>query len=157
MDSLLESIGEELSKEEPEELEKQWCQLEEEVEAEQLPTAPLIKQMTVTILQGFYALLHNTLDYMEEMDPDYEWLGLKRCRVLDELSCYEHLLHEKRRASMQSTLDSWVKKKNPPTLKLLPPTSLTPATSLSQGPPQAAIPFLPFRRRCSCCGHRHLM
>ena len=42
MDSLLESIVEEL-----EDLEKQRRQLEEEVEAEQHPTAPQMKQMTV--------------------------------------------------------------------------------------------------------------
>ena len=39
-DSLLETIGEELSTKELDKLEKQWCQLEEEVEAEQHPTAP---------------------------------------------------------------------------------------------------------------------
>ena len=39
VDSLLETIGEELSKEELDELEKQRRQLEEEVEAEQHPMA----------------------------------------------------------------------------------------------------------------------
>ena len=53
MDSLLESIGEELSMEELEELEKQHYQLEEEVEAEQHPTAPPTKQLMVPILQLF--------------------------------------------------------------------------------------------------------
>ena len=81
------------------------------MEAEQHPTVPQPKQMTVKILQGFYRLLQKTLDYMEEMDPDYEQSGLKRRRVLEELSCYEHLLYKKRKAVMQSTLDSWFKKK----------------------------------------------
>ena len=111
VDLLLESIGEGLSTEKLKGLEKQRHQLEEEVEAEQHPMVPHPKQMTVKILQGFYRLLKKTFDYMEEMDPDYEWLGLKRHRVLEELSCYEHLLYEKRKTVMQSTLDSWFKKK----------------------------------------------
>ena len=62
MDSLLESISEELLTEELEDLEKQRRQLEEEVEAEQHPTAQQTKQMTVEILQGFYTLLNKTLE-----------------------------------------------------------------------------------------------
>ena len=58
VDSLLESMDEELSLEELDELEKQQCQLEEEVEAEQHPTVPPMKKMTVKILQGFYRLLN---------------------------------------------------------------------------------------------------
>ena len=46
VDSLLELIGEELSMEELDKLEKQWqwCQLKEEVKAEQHPTAPVTKK-----------------------------------------------------------------------------------------------------------------
>ena len=55
VDSLLETIGEELSKEDLDELEKQRRRLEEEVEAEQHPTAPsTTKHLTVKILQCFF-------------------------------------------------------------------------------------------------------
>ena len=60
VDSLLELIGEEL-----EELQKQRHQLEEEVEAEQHPTAPPTKQLTLPILQCFFRMLNDTLDYLE--------------------------------------------------------------------------------------------
>ena len=66
------------------------------MEAEQHPTAPQPKQMAVKILQDFYGLLNQALDYME-MDPDNERVGLVRRRMLAEASCYEHLLCEKRR------------------------------------------------------------
>ena len=131
MGSLLESIGKELLTEELDELEKQWCQLEEEVDAEQHPTAPVTKKMTVKILQGFFGLLNQVLDYIEEMDPDYERAGLTRRRMLTEAAHYEQLLYEKRRKAMQSTLDSSFKRKN--SQRLLPATSLSPA------PPLAAI------------------
>ena len=56
IDSLLETIGEELSTEDLDELEKQQCQLEE-VEAEQHPTTPLMaKQLMVKILQCYEML-----------------------------------------------------------------------------------------------------
>ena len=42
------------------------------MEAEQHPTAQQLEQMTVKILQGFYGLLNQVLDYMVEMDPDNE-------------------------------------------------------------------------------------
>ena len=62
---LLETISEELSTEELDELEKQWRQLEEEVEAQQQPLAPsTTKQLMVNILQCFYAKLSDTTDYL---------------------------------------------------------------------------------------------
>ena len=63
VDSLLELIGEELSTEELEDLEKQRRQLEK-VEAEQRPMAPVMKAMTIKILQGFYMLFNQTMDYI---------------------------------------------------------------------------------------------
>ena len=76
VNSLLETIGEELSTEDLDELEKQRRQLEE-VEAEQHPTAPsTTKQLTVKILQHFYKRLNDVMDYLEKVDPDIEWAGL---------------------------------------------------------------------------------
>ena len=105
VDSLLESIGKELSTEEMEDLEKQRCQLEEDVEAEQHPTAPMTKQMTIEILQGLQLLLNQTMDYMENMDSDYEKAGLNRQRVMANLAHYKDL-KQKRKKPKQSTLDS---------------------------------------------------
>ena len=65
--------------------------------AKQHPMAP--PKMTVKILQGFFGLLNQKLDYIE-MDPDYEWAGLTRHRMLAEAAHYEHLLYEKRREAM---------------------------------------------------------
>ena len=152
MDSLLESIGEELLTEELEELEKQWRQLEEEVEAEQHPTVPQSKQMTVKILQSFYGLLNQVLDYMEEMDPENERVGLVRRR---------HLVMRRGRQQCSPPSIAGLRR-NPPTLRLLPPTSLipakspTPAMNLSPAPPKVATPALMFLRHC-CCRHRRLM
>ena len=111
VDSLLESISEELSTEELEDLETKRRQLEEEVEPEQYPTAPQPKQMTVTILQGFYGLLQKTLDYIRRWTQTMNGRDLRGNRVFKELSCYEHLLYEKRKAAMKSYLNSWFKKK----------------------------------------------
>ena len=75
VDSLLETISEELSTEELDEWEKQQqrCQMEEEVKAQQQPPAPsTTKQLTVKILQRFYGMLNQAMDYLEEVDPDVE-------------------------------------------------------------------------------------
>ena len=82
------------------------------MEAEQYPTASMTKQMTIKILQGFYTLLNKTLEYKEEMDPDYERSGVTRRRMLAAASHCEQMLYEKRRKTMQSTLDRFFKKKS---------------------------------------------
>ena len=105
VNSLLKSIGEELSTEELNKLEKQRCQLKEVVEVEQHPMAPLTKQLTKKILQCFLGITNQGLDYLEEVEHDYEWAGLTRCRVMDNLARYEQLLYEKRREATQATLD----------------------------------------------------
>ena len=135
MKSLLESINKELTTEDLDHLEKQRRQLEEEVEAGQQPTAPQTKEMTIEILQ----------DYMENMALNFEGYGLKRWQVMEVMAYYEDLLSEKRKKAISG-------RKNHSSLRLLPPTSL------SQGPPQAAIPALMFscHHRHRCCCHRHL-
>ena len=82
-------------------------QLEEEAEAEQHPTEPLTKQMIIDILQAFHSLLNQTMDYMGNIDPDYERAGLNRRRVMAVPAYYEDLLQEKSKKAMQSTLDSF--------------------------------------------------
>ena len=84
IDSLLESIGEELD-----ELEKQRRLLEKEVEAEQHPTAPVTKTLTLSILQHFFGTLNDTLNYLEEVDLDYEQAGLTRHKMLANAAHYE--------------------------------------------------------------------
>ena len=112
--SLPETIGEELSTEDLEELDKQRRQFEEEVEAEQHPTAPLTKQLTFKILQRLLGIMNQGLDYLEEVDPDYERAGLTRCRVMVNLAHYVQLLYEKRREAMQATLDAFFRKASLP-------------------------------------------
>ena len=107
VDSLLETIGKELSTEDLDELEKQWRQLEE-VEAEQHPTAPsTTKQSMVKILQRFDGMLNDVMDYLEEADPDVEWGRLSRSKMMADLAHYEHLLYEKRREATQAALDAF--------------------------------------------------
>ena len=67
--------------------------------------------MTVKILQGFFGLLNQALDYMEEMDPNYERAGLKRRRMLSKAAHYKQPLYDKRREDMQSSLDSSFRRK----------------------------------------------
>ena len=64
VDSPLESIGEELSTEDLDDLEKQRRQLEEEVEAGQHPATPPRKEMTIEVLQDFFGSVHTMLDKM---------------------------------------------------------------------------------------------
>ena len=70
------------------------------MEAGQQPTAPWTKEMTIDILQGLHGLLHQTMDYMENMDPDFERSGLKRCQLMEIMAYYQGLLSEKRRKAM---------------------------------------------------------
>ena len=112
MDSLLESIGEELSMEDLEDLVKQRCQLEEEVEAGQHPTTPPRKEMTIEVLQDLFGSVHTMLDKMETMDPDFERSGLKRRQILDVVAFYNNLLQKRRRTAMQSILNRFFKKKS---------------------------------------------
>ena len=109
--SLLESISEELSVEELDELEKQWHQLEEEVEAEQHLTAPVTKKLMLLILQHFFGMLNDMLEYLEEVDPDYEQAGLTRRGMLANAAHYEQLLLEKRREATHASLDSYFRRK----------------------------------------------
>ena len=110
VDSLLKSIGEELSMEELDELDQQWRQLEEEVEVEQYPMATLTKQLTMSILQRFFGMLNEALDYLDEVDHDYERAGLTRRRMLANAAHYEQLLHKKRREATQPILDSFFRR-----------------------------------------------
>ena len=78
VESLLESIGEELTTDDLEDLEQQRRRLEEEAEAGQQPETPQRKEMTILLLQEFLASINHSLNLLEEMDPDCERSGLKR-------------------------------------------------------------------------------
>ena len=56
-------------------------------------------------------MLNEALDYLEEVDPDYERAGDTRCRMLANAAHYEQLLHEKRREATQSTLNASFRRK----------------------------------------------
>ena len=64
VESLLKSIGEELTTEDLEDLKQQWRRLEEELEAGQQPQTPQRKEMTITILQELFASMTRSLDLM---------------------------------------------------------------------------------------------
>ena len=112
VDNLLESIGEELSIEDLEDLEKQRHQLEEELEAGQHPTTPPRKEMTIEVLQDFFGSVHTMLDKMETVDLDFERSGLKRRQILDVVAFYDDLLQKRRRTAMESTLNRFFKEKS---------------------------------------------
>ena len=111
VESLLESIGEELTTEDLEDLEQQRSRLEEELEAGQQTEMPQRKEMTIKILQEFFASMTHSLDLMENMDPDCERSGLKRRKIMEVLAFYDDLL-KRRRNAMQTTLDRFFKKKS---------------------------------------------
>ena len=103
VDSLLQTIGEEL--------ENQRRQLEEEVQAEQQPPAPLtMKHLTVNILHRFYAKLSNAMNYLEEVNLNVESAGLARRKVLSDLALYDQMLYEKKREASQAALDVFFSK-----------------------------------------------
>ena len=150
-------ISKELSTEDLDELEKQRRQLEEEVEAEQHPTAPsMTKQLTVKILQCFYGMLNDMMDYLEEVDPDVERAESSRHKVMADLVHYEQLLYEKRREATQATLDVFFSRVSLSeafaAMSLIPAKSLLPVTSLSPACQQAALPSIMFRRH-----HRQML
>ena len=76
VESLLESIGEELTMEDLDNLEQQRRRLEEELEVGQQPEMLQRKEMTIAVLQEFFAMMTRTMDFMENMDPDCERSGL---------------------------------------------------------------------------------
>ena len=136
VDSLLESIGEELD-----ELEKQQHQLGEEVEAEQHPMAPLTtKQLTVIILQRYFGIINQGMDHLEEVDPDFERAGIARRRAMADLAHYKHLLYEKKREATQATLDAFFSRVSLPEVSANeePHTSDEPHTS--EEPPTSEEP-----------------
>ena len=134
IDSLLETIGEELSTEELDELEKQQRQLEE-VEAQQQPRAlSTTKQLIVKILQRFYGMLNQVMDYLEEVDPDIEQTGLSRRKVMSDLAHYEQLLYKRRAEATQATLDAFFSR------ALLPEASASDEPPISDVPPASDKP-----------------
>ena len=46
----------------------------------------MTKQLTEKILQRFYGMLDDEMDYLEEVDPDFEWAGLSRRKVMANLA-----------------------------------------------------------------------
>ena len=73
--------------------------------AEQHPTAPsTTKQLTVKIMQHFYGLINQVMDYLEEVNPDIKWAGLSRRKLMSYMAHYEQLLYKKRREATLATL-----------------------------------------------------
>ena len=112
VESLLESIDEELTTEELDDLEQQRRRLEEEIEAGQHPETPQRKEMTIKLLQEFFSSMNHTLDLMEDMDPDCERSGLKRRKIMEVVAFYDDVLKKKRRTTMQTTLDRFLRKRS---------------------------------------------
>ena len=110
VESLLESIGKELTTEELDDLEQQRRRLEEEIEAGQQPETPQRKEMTIKLLQESFASMSHSLDLMENMDCKRS--GLKRRKIMEVLAFYDDVLKKKRRTAMQTTLDRFFRKKS---------------------------------------------
>ena len=75
--------------------------------------------------------LHQTLEYMENTDPDCEQSGLIKRKILAHAAYYQDLLSQKRRRAMQSTLDRFFKKDKPSSSEA--PTSNEPQSGTSTG------------------------
>ena len=59
-------------------------------------------------------MLNQTMDYLEEIDPNVEQAGLAGCKVAVDLAQYDQLLYEKRRDACQATLDTFFSKASHP-------------------------------------------
>ena len=129
IDSLLETIGEELSTEKLDELEKQRCQLEDQ----QQPAVLSTRHLTVKDRQRFFAIVNQAMDHLEEINPYFEPAGLTRCKVAADLTHYEQILYEKRREATQATLDAFFGKASLPEASASnePPASDEPQPSTS--------------------------
>ena len=102
------------------------------------------------ILQHFYGRLNDVMDYLEEVDPDVEQVGLSRRKVMADLAHYEQLLYDEKREATQATPDAFFLRFLPatsliPVKSLTLATSLLPATSLSPARQQEALPTLILR------------
>ena len=108
---LLESINEELTVEELQELEDQRIHLEEQVEAgakgESSCSSPATKQLTIKNLQEFQRRINSALSFLEDIDPNVERSGLVRRKVSAACSTYDQLLYEKRRDAQQTRIDKF--------------------------------------------------
>ena len=93
VNSLLETIGKELSTEDLNELEKQWRQLEQEVEAQQQPPVLSMIHVMMKGLQCFFTIVNQEMDHLEEIDLDFEQAGLMRHKVAADLAHYEQILY----------------------------------------------------------------
>ena len=110
------------------------------MEAHQQPMAPsTTKHLTVKSLQHLYAMLNETMNHLEEIDPNVKQAGLARRKVAAELAQYDQLLYEKRREACQATLDTFFSKTSH--LRLLP------ATGLSSACQHASLPVSRHRLR----------
>ena len=67
----------------------------------------MTEQLMVKILQRFFGIINQGMGYLEKVDPDIEWAGLARRRVMSNLAHYEYLLYEKRREVTQTTLNAF--------------------------------------------------
>ena len=108
VNELLESINEELTAEDLQELEEQRIELEEQLEAassEPSTSQVVTKQLTVKNLQELQRRINHALNFAEEIDPNVERSGLFRRKVTALCAPYEQLLYEKRRDSQQSKIE----------------------------------------------------
>ena len=98
-------------------------------------------------------LYTDVMDYLEEVDPDIEWAGLPRRKVMADLAHYCTSSCCMRRGGKQHWPLLMPSSRESHFLRLLPATSLIPAksllpvTSLSPARQQAALPALMFHRR----------
>lgn len=121
---LLESHGEELSSEDLIELEKQMI---EEVEEEEEPEP---KRFTTKVLAEAFRMVEEAMSMIEGQDPNSARFTKVYRSVTDAMRCYKEIYEEKKKASVQSSLDSYIKKvERTPSQDPVPSTSTASVSS----------------------------
>nr|XP_033817702.1 tigger transposable element-derived protein 1-like isoform X1 [Geotrypetes seraphini] len=103
---LLASRGKELSNEDLIELEKQMEAVEENGELDM----PEQKKFTTKELAEAFRLIEAGMAKLEEQDPNTERFTKVYRAVSKDLSCYKAIYNEKKKRSLQSSLDAYFKK-----------------------------------------------
>lgn len=125
--------AEELSNEEVIELEEERCKEVEANEEEVIPEAP--RKFTAKKLAEAFATIGSGVRTFEEMDVNYERFARADRQIQDALACYREIYNEKKKQTVQSKLDIFLKN----TMPAKPSTSVNapvPSTSYSRASPE---------------------
>ncbi|KAI6646855.1 Tigger transposable element-derived protein 1-like isoform X4 [Oopsacas minuta] len=109
-EKLFEPHSQELTNEEPMELETMQRQSEQEDDEEILP----IKKFETKMMAKGFSLIEKALAIFQNQDPNDERFSKVATSVRDSFECYRIIWNEKKRKTAQTSLDQFFKKRDDP-------------------------------------------